>query len=148
MNHLFAKGSFLKLFETSINFDPLQSAYHVGHSMGTAVLKMQDSFFLNQCRPGEAMCCSQSVKRWFEENNMPLNADKSDIIVTRCNSDFWDRRRWRKSEARGNNQSTWSHPGQSLDICCSCYSCVQKCNYRLWALGHTRHLLTPDVDNT
>jgi len=83
--------------------------------------------------------------------NQSTDVDWDISPVARCRSYFGDRGRRREPKARGSNQVTWSYPWQSVDFCCSCYSCVTTTYgsiYHICALWHICHLLTHDVANT
>src|SRR5208282_438917 len=96
--------------------------------------------------------CSRAVRRWFLENDLLLNADKSEVMLVRTTQQLA-----KVDKQRAVNVSDVALPilskvkslGVTLDSQLSFKSHVnavsRTCHYHIWALRHIRHLLTQDV---
>ena len=99
--------------------------------------------------------CSHVVKAWFAENELLLNAEKSDVMLIGTSAQL----------RAANGISNIAVAGASLKptaelkllgvilnshltFVAHVSAVCKACNYHLWALRHIRHLLTADVANT
>ena len=99
--------------------------------------------------------CSCAVRRWFLDNDLLLNADKSEVMLVGTTQQLA-----KVDKQRTVNVSDVALPilskvkslGVTLDSQLSFKSHVnavlRACHYHIWALRHIRHLLTQDVAHT
>ena len=99
--------------------------------------------------------CSKAVKQWFLENDLLLNADKSEVMLVSTAAQL------RKMDhIRTVNSADailpMSEKVKSLGVILDnqlkfgdhVNSVAKACNYHIWALRHIRHLLTTDIAQT
>ena len=96
--------------------------------------------------------CTRAVKRWFLENDLLLNADKSEVMFIGTSAQLQ-----KTDHIRSVNVADAELPvskklkplGVVLDNQPNMFDHVslvaKACNYHIWALQHIRHLLTEEV---
>jgi len=100
-------------------------------------------------------CCSQAVKVWFAENELLLNADKSDVMFIGTSAQLCAAKSVTSVVVAGASL----HPTDELKslgvvidsrltFAAHALAVRRACNYHIWALRHIRHLLTLDVAKT
>ena len=96
--------------------------------------------------------CSQEVKAWFLENDLLLNADKSDVMFIGTSAQLSASSSLSSVAVAGENlvpTSELKSLGVVLDNRLTFNAHVtavcRACNYHIWALRHIRHLLPLDV---
>ena len=99
--------------------------------------------------------CSCAVRRWFLENDLLINADKSEVMLVGATQQLT-----KADKQRTVNVSDVALPilskvkslGVTLDSQLSFKTHVnavsRACHYHIWALRHIRHLLMQDVAHT
>ena len=99
--------------------------------------------------------CSQAVKAWFAENELLLNADKSDVMLIGTSAQLRAANGITNIAVAGASlkptaelKSLGVIIDSRLTFAAHVSAVCKACNYHLWALRHIRHLLTADVANT
>ena len=98
---------------------------------------------------------SQAVKAWFAENELLLNADKSDVMLIGTSAQLRAANGITNIAVAGASlkptaelKSLGVIIDSRLTFAAHVSAVCKACNYHLWALRHIRHLLTTDVTNT
>ena len=99
--------------------------------------------------------CSRTVKQWFLENDLLLNADKSEVMFVGTAAQLQ-----RTDHIQSVNvadaalpvsrelKSLWVVLDRHLNFSDHVITVARACNYHIWALRHIRHLLTEDIAHT
>ena len=99
--------------------------------------------------------CSKAVKRWFLENDLLLNADKSEVMLVGTAAQLRKMDHIRTVNV-ADAVLPVSEKVKSLGVILDnqlkfgdhVNSVAKACNYHIWALRHIRHLLTTDIAQT
>ena len=99
--------------------------------------------------------CSCAVQRWFLDNDLMLNADKSEVMLAGTNAQLQkvnDGQTVLVANVALPVLSKVKSLGVILDRSLTFKAHVnavsKTCNYHIWALRHIRHLLSQDVAHT
>ena len=99
--------------------------------------------------------CSRTVKRWFLENDLLLNADKSEVMFVGTAAQLQ-----KTDHIQSVNVADAALPvsrklkslgvvlDRHLNFSDHVITVARACNYHIWALRHIRHLLTEDIAHT
>ena len=99
--------------------------------------------------------CSRAVKRWFLENDLLLNAEKSEVMFVGTAAQLQ-----KTDHVQSVNVADAVLPvsmkikslgvvlDRHLNFSDHVNTVARACNYHIWALRHIRHLLTEDIAHT